>query len=72
MCMAKGTFKTINELLDGALADVDDSEVQYKVRSAQQLLGVIQQQHDDLDKAVVDAVSDEELIENLRDLGYLD
>lgn len=70
--MAETTLGTIDELLEGALDDIDDSEVRYKLKSAQQLLRVVQQRHDDLDDAVDDTVTDEDVIDTLRDLGYLD
>jgi hypothetical protein len=69
--MAETTLGTIDELLDGALDDIDDPEVRYKVKSAQQLLKVVQQRHDDLEEVVGDVIDDEDMINNLRDLGYL-
>lgn len=68
--MDEGTLETINKLLEGALDEVDDTEVRYKIKSAQQLLHVLQQRHDDLDIAV-ENVDDQDVIDNLRDLGYL-
>lgn len=70
--MSKTTLSTIDELLAGVIDDVDDSEIRYKLRSARTLLQVLQQRHDSLDDAVRDAVDDEEILDNLRDLGYLD
>lgn len=49
---------------------MDDTEARYKIKSAQQLLHVLQQRHDSVDVALED-VSDEGVIDNLRDLGYL-
>jgi hypothetical protein len=69
--MAETTLGTIDELLDGALDDIDDPEVRYKLKSAQQLLRVVQQRHDDLEEVVGDVIDDEDMINNLRDLGYL-
>ncbi|MYL17485.1 hypothetical protein GLW36_12630 [Halorubrum terrestre] len=68
--MEEGTLDTIDKLLEGALDEVDGTEARYKIKSAQQLLHVLQQRHDDLDIAVED-VSDQDIIDNLRDLGYL-
>lgn len=70
--MAKTTLDTIDELLEGALDDVDDSEVRYKLKSARQLLRVVQQRHNNIDTALEDNVDDEDVLNDLRDLGYLD
>jgi hypothetical protein len=70
--MAENTLETIDELLAGTMGDVDDPNVKYKLRSARQLLQVVQQRHDDLDEAIDGAVEDEDILSNLRDLGYID
>jgi len=70
--MAETTLETIDQLLDGVFADVADPDVRYKLRSARQLLQVVQQRHETLDEAIDDAVSDEQILRNLRDLGYID
>jgi len=70
--MAETTLDTIEELLAGAMDDVDDPEVAYRIRSARQLLAVVRKRHDDLDEAIEEAVDDRELTGALRDLGYLE
>jgi len=70
--MAKTTLATIDELLEGAFEDVDDPEVRYKLRSARQLLQVVQERQDIIDEAIDTAVEDDEILNNLRDLGYTD
>jgi hypothetical protein len=70
--MAETTLGTIDELLEGAFDDVDDPDVRYKLRSARQLVQVLQQRQDSLDEAVHDAIDDKEIMSNLRDLGYID
>jgi hypothetical protein len=70
--MAKTTLGTIDELLEGAFDDVDDPDVRYKLRSARQLVQVLQQRQDSLDEAVHDAIDDKEIMSTLRDLGYID
>jgi len=68
--MAETTLATMDELLEGALNDVDDPEVRYKLRSARQLLQVVQQRQDIIDEAIDTAIENEAVLENLRDLGY--
>ena len=70
--MAEMTLNTIDELLEGAFDDVNDPDVRYKLRSARQLLQVVQQRHETLDEAIDDAISDEQIMSNLRDLGYIE
>jgi len=70
--MAETTLDTIDELLAGAFDDVDDPDVRYKLRSARQLVQVVQQRHETLDEAIDEAVDDEAILSNLRDLGYMD
>ncbi len=71
-CIVESTFETIENLLDGALEEVDNPEVRYKLRSVQQLLRAVQQRHEDLDEALDETVTDETILSNLRDLGYLE
>jgi hypothetical protein len=70
--MSETVLDTIDELLAGANDDVDDPEIHYKLRSARQLLVVVQQRYEEFDEAVHDAVDDEEVMQNLRDLGYVE
>jgi len=70
--MAETTLATIDELLEGAFEDVNDPEVRYKLRSARQLLQVVQQRQDIIDETIDTAVEDDEILSNLRDLGYTD
>jgi hypothetical protein len=70
--MAETTLETIDELLAGAMDDVDDPEAGYKIRSARQLLAVVQQRHADLDEAIEEAVDDEAVVTRLRELGYVE
>jgi hypothetical protein len=57
---------------EGALADSADEEVQFKLRTAIQLVYFIEDQHDETDSVLTDAELDEETRTRLRELGYLD
>jgi len=70
--MAEMTLQTIDELLEGALDDTDDPEAHYKINSARQLLEVVRERHVDLDEAVDETANDAEILDSLRDLGYID
>jgi hypothetical protein len=69
--MPKSTLETIEELLEGVQQDIGDPDASYKLRSARQLLSVLKKHEEDLDKAVDEAIPDEEVLDNLRELGYL-
>ena len=69
--MGKTTLEALDELLAGAEADIDDSDAIYKLRSARQLVEVLKQRQGDRDEAIEDAVADDDVLANLRDLGYL-
>ena len=63
------TLDTIRTLLESLLAETDDSEVHYKLRTALQLLDVHEQDLTELE-AVAD--QDGDLRDRLADLGYVE
>lgn len=69
--MASTTLGTLDELLEGALTEVDDSDTQYKLRNARQLVAVIEQRHHEVNQSIEEVV-DDNVVETLRDLGYVD
>jgi hypothetical protein len=62
----------IDEMLAGVQSDVDDSELSFKLRTARQLLVA----HDELlqehRESLTESDLDEDALENLRQLGYLE
>lgn len=70
--MSKDTLDTIEELLRSIQGDVSNSDTIYKIRSARQLVQVLRQRHHDLGDAIDETVTDQEILENLRELGYLE
>lgn len=69
--MVGDVLETIERLLEGVQKEVDDPDASYKLRTARQLLSVLEQRNEDMSAAVEEVESDEELREQLRDLGYL-
>jgi hypothetical protein len=69
--MAKSTIQTIDELLAGAAESVTDEETLYNINSARQLLAVVEQDYNDIED-IAARVDDVELLDRLRDLGYVD
>ncbi|MDB2275772.1 MULTISPECIES: hypothetical protein [Halorubrum] len=69
--MAVDVLTTMKELLGEVQEDVDNPDASYKLRTARQLLSVLEQRNEDLSMAVSEAVSDDELLDRLRELDYI-
>lgn len=72
LCVVREALDTVDELLEGAANDIDDSDALYKIRSARQLLELAKQRHEDHDEAIEEIIKNEETLSDLRDLGYVD
>ena len=70
--MPENALDTIEEILQSVQEDVIDSETAYKIRNARQLVQVVRQKNDDLNEAIDETITDDEIVENLRELGYLE
>lgn len=71
--MDKTTLETIDSLLEGVLEETDDSDIRYKVRSARQLVEIVKERHRRLaEEQIGDVIDDEDLLEELSDLGYVE
>lgn len=70
--MSETTTDTIRAILHSAVEEVDDSELGFKLRSALQLLDAIEEQYEGAREALEDAELEDDVRENLRELGYLD
>lgn len=56
--MTETTLATIDELLETACDDADDPDIRYKLRSARQLVQVLQQRPESL----IETLDDQELM----------
>jgi hypothetical protein len=66
------TVDTIRALLDGAIDETDDPETNFKLRSALQLLAVVEERDERLQRDLRDVELPERTASRLRELGYLD
>ena len=66
------TIDTVRRLLHGALEETDDSETNFKLRSALQLLAVVEARDERLQQDLADADLSEEAVGRLQEMGYLD
>ena len=69
--MTVDVLMTIEELLEQVQEDIENPDASYKLRTARQMLNILEQRNEDLSVAVSEAVSDDELRDRLRELGYL-
>ncbi|MDS0280773.1 hypothetical protein [Haloarcula onubensis] len=69
--MGERAFETIDEILEGVVAETDDEQLHYQLNSARQLVEVARDRHEDLAEAV-DDVDEAELRDRLAAMGYLD
>lgn len=70
--MSEELFEHTDTLLLGIQKEVADSELSYKLRTVRQLLVTIEEQHTAAREALEEADVNEETLESLRQLGYLD
>ena len=62
----------IDEMLESVQEEVDDADLAFKLRTARQLLVVYDERLRKYREALDEADLEEETLENLRQLGYLD
>ncbi|AKH96793.1 hypothetical protein [Halanaeroarchaeum sulfurireducens] len=74
--MERSTLETIDSLIEQSVDLTENSEVRFKLRTARQLISVIEEEQETLDetvdKLVEDSDIDEEVYETLRELGYVE
>lgn len=70
--MTDTTIDTIGTLLENAVAETDDPEIRFKLRTALQLLAVIDREHAMASEALASAEIDPDVRDDLRELGYMD
>jgi len=70
--MSDSPLGTIKKLVDACIEETDDTGVHYKLRTASQLVDVIQYHNDDLLETLENADTDDELEERLREMGYME
>lgn len=62
----------IDEMLAGVQSDVDDPELSFKLRTARQLLVAHDEHLREHRESLTESDLDEDALENLRQLGYLE
>ncbi|MFB6130943.1 MAG: hypothetical protein ABEJ28_08995 [Salinigranum sp.] len=70
--MSETTIETIRGMVESALAETDDSEVAFKLRTALQLLMAVEEQYLETRDVLTEAEIEDDLRATLRELGYLE
>ena len=70
--MKENLFEHIDTMLESVQEDMTDSELAFKIRTARQSLVVIEEQYVAGQEALEKADIDDETLESLRQLGYID
>ena len=70
--MTETITDALRGLLEGLLDETDEEEVHFKLRTALQLLFVVEERFEGAREALGEADLDEDLRTDLRALGYLD
>lgn len=68
----KTTFETIEELLKSTQDEIDDPDLTFKLRTARQLVLVLQERQEAGRQALENADLDPSVREDLRNLGYME
>ena len=66
------TTGRIIELTESVLEDTDNKEYKFKLRTALQLLEIIEERHNAASDVLADCDLDEQVQANLKELGYLE
>lgn len=70
--MSETTIGTIETLLSNAIEETTDPDVAFKLRQALQLVFIVEERHVEVRETLSDVELDEDVRENLDELGYLD
>lgn len=65
-------FNYIDSMLESVQDDVDDADLAFKLRTARQSLVGLEEQYREGQEALEQMDIDDETLDSLRELGYLD
>ena len=70
--MGTTAIERVIELTESVLEDTDNDEYKFRLRTAIQLLEIIEDRHNEASDVLADCDLDEQIQANLKDLGYLE
>ena len=62
---------TIQQLVNGAIEAEDDAEINFRLRTASQLVDAVEHHEEDLSETLEDADLDDEVEDTLSEMGYI-
>lgn len=69
--MAPTTIGRVIELTESVLEDTENDDYKFKLRTAIQLLEIVEERHHAANEVLADCDLDEQVQANLQELGYL-
>ena len=65
------SLDTIQQLVNGAIEAEDDAEINFRLRTASQLVDAVEHHEEDLSETLENADLDDELEDTLSEMGYI-
>jgi hypothetical protein len=69
--MYDSSLDTIQQLVNGAIQEEDDSEINFRLRTASQLVDAVEHHEEDLSETLENADLDDEVEDTLSEMGYI-
>jgi hypothetical protein len=69
--MYDSSLDTIQQLVNGAIQEEDDSEINFRLRTASQLVDAVEYHEEDLSETLENADLDDEVEDTLSEMGYI-
>ena len=69
--MYDSSLDTIQQLVNGAIEEEDDAEINFRLRTASQLVDAVEHHEEDLSETLENADLDDELEDTLSEMGYI-
>lgn len=69
--MYDSSLDTIQQLVNGAIEAEDDAEINFRLRTASQLVDAVEHHEEDLSETLENADLDDEVEDTLSEMGYI-
>ena len=69
--MYDSSLDTVQQLVNGAIEAEDDAEINFRLRTASQLVDAVEHHEEDLSETLENADLDDELEDTLSEMGYI-
>lgn len=70
--MHDSSLDTVQQLIDGTIEEVEDTNISYKLRTASQLVDAIEHHEESLSETLENANIDGKIEDDLREMGYIE